>query len=363
MPNTYSFDHQLEGEETALDTDSALNPQIKKIPYNRKRELKRSAFQIGEELGSGAFGKVHKGIVIGLTSAMSHTTVAIKSIQETGNSNDLRDLLNEIKLMSHISPHLNLVSMIGACTSELQENGELWLIIEYCEHGELKTFLRDNKERLLRGKKGDKFNSRCLLNWAYEIAKGMEYLAEHKIMHGDLAARNIMMAEDLGNANCPIAKVADFGLSKRLYDYVEYKKESRLFVPWKWMAIEFLKDGIFTLKSDVWSYGVLVWEILSFGGNPYGQQGYDEILAKLGRGYRLRVPEDASNITLWSPEIFYKQISKKCFDANPEYRANFSEVVQLVENLLLSDEIARYNKLYKLYTGTTAGNYLKICSH
>lgn len=265
--------------------------------------------------------------------------------------------------MSHINPHLNLVSMIGACTSELQENGELWLIIEYCEHGELKTFLRDNKERLVRGKKGDKLNSRCLLNWAYEIAKGMEYLAEHKIMHGDLAARNIMMAEDPCNKNCPIAKVADFGLSKRLYDYVEYKKESRLFVPWKWMAIEFMKDNIFTLKSDVWSYGVLVWEILSFGGNPYGQQGYDEIIAKLGRGYRLRVPEDASNVTLWYPEIFYKQVSKKCFDANPEYRANFSEVVQLVENLLLSDEIARYNKLHKLYTGTTAGNYLKICRH
>ena len=123
----------------------------------------------------------------------------------------------------------------------------------------------------------------------------MSYLAEKKIMHGDLAARNILMSEDPLKRKCPLAKVADFGLDKKFYSNEKYRKASRMCVPWKWMAIEYLKDDYFTLKSDVWSFAVLIWEILSFGREPYGHQDYDQILTNLEQGYRLPFPESSKN--------------------------------------------------------------------
>merc|ERR1712150_432027 len=168
-----------------------------------------------------------------------------------------------------------------------------------------------------------------------------------------------MGGEDLSNGGFPIAKVADFGLAKRFEDYVRYEKTSRVLVPWKWMAIEFLKSNFFTLKSDVWSYGVLVWEIFSFGGKPYGQQDHDEVLKKLENGYRLPFPENIEHASSWSPESFYKEITEKCFIPIPEERSTFADVVKIIETQFSSKEIRHYNQINDIYRRTKADNYIK----
>ena len=126
------------------------------------------------------------------------------------------------------------------------------------------------------------------------------------------------------------------------------------------MAVEFLKFDFFTLKSDVWSFGVLVWEILSFGGNPYGQQQYEEILERLETGYRLTCPNEVKQITNWSPELFYNDLAKMCFVAKPELRASFFEVIKIIEKQLTSKEMANYEKMKSIYQNTLGEKYLRF---
>ena len=188
----------------------------------------------------------------------------------------------------------------------------------------------------------------------------MSYLAEKKIMHGDLAARNILMSEDPLKRKCPLAKVADFGLAKKFYSNEKYRKASRMCVPWKWMAIEYLKDDYFTLKSDVWSFAVLIWEILSFGREPYGHQDYDQILTNLEQGYRLPFPESSKNCLSFDHKNMYKALSDVCFKENLDNRANFPDVVNIIENYLTSEDKIRYSEMKEIYQQTRTDKYLKM---
>ena len=350
---------KLEGNPTAVDPCKDLKSQVDNIPYNTKREIERNRFKIGVKIGTGNFGKVYKGILTGLYESKSQTIVAIKSIVNEGSGNGFDDLLNEIKLMSYIKPHANLVSMIASCSSELKTHGQLRLLIEYCEHGDLQNYLKDNENRILSGNMNDAINSRCLLKWAYGIAKGMQYLEKNKIMHGDLAARNILLAEDPSHKENLLAKVADFGLAKQFDKNMSiYEKTNRLLVPWKWMALEYLQDDYFTLKSDVWSYGVLLWEMMAFGRQPYGHKEYDEVLDQLQSGYRLPFPNRVKDGLSWSPKSFYVEISNVCFIGDPTIRHTFSEVAHLIRNFLSGEENSQYRDLTLIYRKTRAEKYL-----
>ena len=338
----------LSGQPDKINTHDDLKSQVQHLPYNATREIHKNMFEVGDEIGSGTFGKVEIGTLTGLYHANSKTTIAIKSINGPVCKDEIECLFGEIKIMSHVKPHLNLVSMVGCCTSELEEHGQLWLLLELCQYGDLKQYLVENKSMILSGNESDPINNRCLIKWAYDIANGMQYLAENRIMHGDLAARNILMDEDPLQSGCPVAKVADFGLSKRFYDNVKYEKKSRP-VAWKWMAFEYLTRNVFTLTSDVWSFEVLLWEIFSFGKNPYGHQDYDEILKKLKNDYRLPCPDEVKNITSWSPEDLFNKLSDVCFVADPLARASFSQVLEIIRKELSSDEIIRYNEMKNMY--------------
>ena len=179
------------------------------------------------------------------------------------------------------------------------------------------------------------------------------------IMHGDLAARNVMLDVNPLLNGYSVAKVADFGLSKNFYEYATYEKEERLLVPWRWMALEYLTRGYFTLNSDVWSFGVLVWEILSLGRVPYGIDGFEEILGKLESGYRLPCPGDINEIKTWSPQELYNQLAVKCFNADPDNRATFTDVVNVIESYLNENEKSFFKKMTEDHE-TTANRYVAL---
>ena len=280
------FEYIIRGKPGGVKLYTDLKSQISNIGIDPKREISRKSFVIKDEIGSGNFGKVYKGEVKALNGTKCKTKVAIKSITDSVDNEEIKNFLYEIKIMGFIDPHLNLVSMVGSCTSELEKTRELWLLLEFCDHGDLKHFLVEHKDEIV-SEESNKLNTRCLVLWAYDISKGMQYLSDNKIMHGDLAARNVLLDDDPMKSGYLVAKVADFGLSKKFYENVTYEKETRLLVPWKWMALEYLKNGILNLKSDIWSYGVLFWEIFSFGRVPYGHQDYEELVPKLDNGYRL----------------------------------------------------------------------------
>ena len=250
--------------------------------------------------------------------------------------------------------------MVGACTSELAEHGNLWLLLEYCPYGDLKNYLKSNRDKIINGKDDDEINSRIIIKWTYQILNGMQYLSENHIMHGDLAARNILLDDDLFGNHCPIAKISDFGLSKRFYDNITYEKGSRLLVPWKWMALEYLINDYFTLTSDVWSFGVLFWELLSFGRTPYGQQDYDELIEKLKSGYRLSCPHEINQIISWKPKELFQNLSEICFKADPMERASFSEVLTRIEKELTVEEISHYEQMSEKYRSTLSSRYSRL---
>lgn len=355
-----TFGRLLRGQPSRFNRNRDIKSQAAFLPYNSKREIQRSEFDIGNQIGSGNFGSVCKGEIKGLCGPNTKTVVAIKTIAGAGDASEIDNFLYEIKIMGYVNPHLNLVNMIGSCTSELEESKELWLLLEFCKHGDLKTYLRDNKKKILAGGESEIINNRLLVLWSYDISQGMYYLAEKKIMHGDLAARNVLLQDDPLKCGYLVAKVADFGLSKKFYENVKYEKTSRTFVPWKWMALEYLRDNFFTLTSDVWSFAVVVWEILSFGRIPYGQQDFDELLSKLEDGYRLPSPPDIRHISNWSPEKFYQELSKVCFVENPNDRATFADVVKIIENELLVEEKFRYTEMDHRYQSTLAKDYQQI---
>ena len=164
------------------------------------------------------------------------------------------------------------------------------------------------------------------------------------------------MHENIMEEGCPFAKVADFGLSKRFYDNVTYKKQSRMFVPWKWMAFEYLTSDIFTLTSDVWSFGVLFWELLSFGRSPYGHQSYSEVLQLLENGYCLECPQEVKRVRSWSPQYLYKNISNACFERDCLKRAPFSKIVEIIQEEILSDELILYQKMKDVYKLASSNN-------
>ena len=191
----------------------------------------------------------------------------------------------------------------------------------------------------------------------------MEFLSNQNVMHGDLASRNIMLDDNPIQSSRPIAKIADFGLSKRFYDNLEYEKQSRVLIPWKWMAYEFLTCDYFTLTSDVWSFGVVLWELFSFGKTPYGHQDFNDVIKQLERGYRLPCPSEILNITSWDPQRVYKDVTELCFIEDPNERGTFSKVVAAIQAHLSEEELSLYREMEEKYKSERSDYYTRLGKH
>ncbi|XP_043209365.1 vascular endothelial growth factor receptor 1-like isoform X2 [Amphibalanus amphitrite] len=178
--------------------------------------------------------------------------------------------------------------------------------------------------------------TRDLLQWSYQVARGMEYLASRKLLHGDLAARNILLAESR------IVKISDFGLSRDIYKTKDYRKKGKGLLPVKWMAIESIQESLFSTQSDVWSFGVVMWEFFSLGATPYPGMEYDvNFVRRLRDGYRMEAPK-------FSPSSTY-QLMLDCWKETPGTRPSFTEISERLGHYLEEQVKKDYIQLNEPY--------------
>uniref|UniRef100_UPI0037E70419 vascular endothelial growth factor receptor 1 isoform X1 n=1 Tax=Semicossyphus pulcher TaxID=241346 RepID=UPI0037E70419 len=340
-----------------LDTgDGPIEEQCERLQYDPNQwEFPRERLKLGKPLGRGAFGKVMQASAFGIDNATSCSTVAVKMLKEGATASEHKALMTELKILNHIGHHLNVVNLLGACT---KPGGPLMVIVEYCCYGNLSAFLKSKREVFVhsmfqdagpgcvsvsdcqsnirrqcdeREEKGINQDLKSssssplfledLISFSFQVARGMEFLASRKCIHRDLAARNILLSES------KVVKICDFGLARDIYKDPDYVRKGDARLPLKWMSPESIFDKLFTTQSDVWSYGILLWEIFSLGASPYpGLYIDEEFCHRLKAGTRMRAPEYST------PEIYSTMLA--CWEASPSDRPTFTNLVETLGDLL-----------------------------
>ncbi|XP_039376389.1 receptor-type tyrosine-protein kinase FLT3 isoform X1 [Mauremys reevesii] len=375
--------------------------------YDLKWEFPRENLEFGQALGSGAFGKVVNATAYGISKTGVSVQVAVKMLKEKSDPSEEDALMSELKMMTHIGSHENIVNLLGACTT----SGPVYLIFEYCCYGDLLNYLRNKREifhrtwtdifkqhnfsfyhnfhldrnsrqgttlkngsyislcrmddfggmqlrqdsDLTSGSNGitlyseeeeikyinrrvyeeEDFNMLTfedLLCFSYQVAKGMEFLESKLCIHRDLAARNVLVT-------CgKVVKICDFGLARDIMNDSNYVIRGNARLPVKWMAPESLFDRIYTIKSDVWSYGILLWEIFSLGVNPYPGIQVDSNFYKLIQsGFKMDQPFYATE------EIYF--VMQSCWALDSRKRPSFSQLRSLLARQLADAERAVYQNM------------------
>lgn len=278
-------------------------------------EIKRERLTLGKELGKGAFGVVYQADL--RTGALARP-VAVKTLHADSGKDELTKFLMEARLMSLLS-HPNLLELVAVCTKETP----FYLVTEFMSKGDLRQFLRDCRPSNGSASKNlIKVSDMHLMT--VQIADAMTFLERRHVIHRDLAARNVLVGEN------NIVKLADFGMSRNVEsDY--YKKTSDDRVPVKWMAPESISERIYTSLSDVWSFGILLWEIYSYGKSPYHEYSAVEAIAAVSAGYRLPKPDDC-------PDLVYMMMLRMWM-FNPRDRICFTDIYAELESVDLASVI------------------------
>uniref|UniRef100_A0A8C1KEI5 Tyrosine-protein kinase receptor n=1 Tax=Cyprinus carpio TaxID=7962 RepID=A0A8C1KEI5_CYPCA len=275
------------------------------------KEVPRKNITLLRALGHGAFGEVYEGQVLGMNRENTAMQVAIKTLPEICSEQDEMDFLMEALIMSKFS-HQNIVRCIGVSLQILPR----FILLELMTGGDMKTFLRLNRPRT---NQPSSLSMLELLHMARDIALGCRYLEENHFIHRDIAARNCLLT-------CPgperVAKIGDFGMARDIYRASYYRKGGRAMLPVKWMPPEAFLEGIFTCKTDTWSFGVLLWEIFSLGYMPYPCKTNQEVLEFVTGGGRMDPPKSC-------PGPVYR-IMTQCWQHCPEHRPNFSTILERI---------------------------------
>ncbi|XP_008991531.2 mast/stem cell growth factor receptor Kit isoform X7 [Callithrix jacchus] len=377
------------------------------LPYDHKWEFPRNRLSFGKTLGAGAFGKVVEATAYGLIKSDTAMTVAVKMLKPSAHLTEREALMSELKVLSYLGNHMNIVNLLGACTI----GGPTLVITEYCCYGDLLNFLRRKRDSFICSKQEDHAEaalyknllhskeSSCdstneymdmkpgvsyvvptkaekrrsarvgsyierdvtpaimeddelaldledLLSFSYQVAKGMAFLASKNCIHRDLAARNILLTHGR------ITKICDFGLARDIKNDSNYVVKGNARLPVKWMAPESIFNCVYTFESDVWSYGIFLWELFSLGSSPYPGMPVDSKFYKMIKeGFRMLSPEHA-------PAEMY-DIMKTCWDADPLKRPTFKQIVQLIEKQISEST----NHIYSNLTNCSPSQQKPVVDH
>eukprot|EP00040_Diaphanoeca_grandis_P023518 m.128105 g.128105 ORF g.128105 m.128105 type:complete len:599 (-) comp29314_c0_seq1:618-2414(-) len=264
-------------------------------------ELPRKDIKLGKMLGAGNYGEVYKASYAREKDKM---VVAVKTVKE--DSMGIEEFMREAQVMKQMK-HPNLVRLIGVCSAELP----MYIVTEMVPHGDLLSYLRKQTS-------AKEINTKAKLYISSQVADGMSYLENKNVIHRDLAARNCLVADDL------VIKIADFGMGRVIDDLYTAKTGSKM--PVKWSAPESLCYNAFSSASDVWSFGILLWEVVTLGNNPYPDIESKDVLNKLESDYRMPEPSNC-------PMGMYSEM-KSCWMMRAEDRPSFKQLAENLDKLL-----------------------------
>ncbi|XP_044263167.1 focal adhesion kinase 1 isoform X6 [Tribolium madens] len=278
-------------------------------PATKSYELQRDQIQLGEILGEGQFGDVHKGTYKAKDGSL--IPVAVKTCKREADLNTTEKFLEEAYIMQKFD-HQHIIKLIGVCSES-----PVWIVMELAKLGELRAYLQNNKDDL---------DLATLLLYAFQLSTALSYLESKKFVHRDIAARNVLVSSHTS------VKLGDFGLSRSMNDDQSYYKASKGKLPIKWMSPESINFRRFTIASDVWMFGVCMWEILMYGIKPFQGVKNNEVLTKIENGERLALPPNC-------PPRLYSLMSQ-CWAYEPSKRPSFKEIKEILNEILLEERSA-----------------------
>lgn len=297
-----------------------VNPRLESLEYPRNDII------YIRDIGQGAFGRVFQAKAPGLFKGEVFTMVAVKMLKDEASEEIEKDFEREACLMSEFD-HPNIVKLLAVCAIGKPK----CMLFEYMGRGDLNEFLRScsPSNYIVRGPSGEFSDVRLsvldLLNISKQIASGMVYLSDRKFVHRDLATRNCLVNDEM------VVKIADFGLSQKIYSSNYYRGNDHDALPVRWMPLESLVYNRFTIESDVWAFGVVLWEIFSFGMQPYYGMTHEEVVKYIKDGNILPYPES-------TPGPIY-QMMKNCWNRNASKRPPF--------RLIFKQLSLAYDEIYK----------------
>uniref|UniRef100_A0A8C7N3D2 receptor protein-tyrosine kinase n=1 Tax=Oncorhynchus kisutch TaxID=8019 RepID=A0A8C7N3D2_ONCKI len=297
-----------------LEEEKHLNPGVRiyvdpftyedpdQAVHEFAKEIDASNIHIEKVIGIGEFGEVCSGRL--RLQGKREIYVAIKSLKAGYADKQRRDFLSEASIMGQFD-HPNIIRLEGVVT----RCKPVMIITEYMENGSLNTFLR---------KHDGQFTVIQLVGMLRGIVSGMKYLSDMSYVHRDLAARNILVNSNL------VCKVSDFGLSRVLEDESEAAYTTQ--IPIRWTAPEAIAYRKFTPASDTWSYGVVMWEVMSYGERPYWDMSNQDVIKAIDEGYRLPPPMDCP--------VCLHQLMLDCWQRDRIHRPSFTQILNILDKLI-----------------------------
>ncbi|XP_041986159.1 ALK tyrosine kinase receptor isoform X2 [Aricia agestis] len=290
---------------------------VRGLPRVEREKLK--LINTSRPLGQGAFGEVYQGLYKHRPG--EEMPVAVKTLPELSTGQAESDFLMEAAIMAKFN-HPNIVHLIGVCF----ERHPRYIVLELLAGGDLKKFLRESRPKPERA---SALTMKDLILCSMDIAKGCRYLESKRFIHRDIAARNCLLTS---RGPGRVVKIADFGMARDIYRSDYYKKGGKAMLPIKWMPPEAYIDGVFTCKTDIWSYGVLLWEVFSMGVMPYTGCANREVMELVSGGGRLDKP------FVGCPNEVYRLMCD-CWNPSPDERPNFSMVYDRLQGFLQDPQI------------------------